>query len=75
METQPNNGRSAFESVIQALEADIANAASHMAVDAKARQIYVRQIWAMADDLRLQATSGRITWAQLHPRRKRFAMW
>jgi hypothetical protein len=64
METQPRNDRSAFESAIQALEADIANAGSHIAVDAKARPIYARQIWATADDLRLQATSGRITWAQ-----------
>jgi hypothetical protein len=64
IQSDPNDDRGTFESAIQALEAEIANVGLYMAMDANARRIYERQIRAMADDLRFQATSGRITWAQ-----------
>lgn len=60
----PNNDRAIFESSIQALEAEVANIGAHLAVDSAARQAYARQIKLMADDLRRQASSGRITWSQ-----------
>jgi hypothetical protein len=60
----PDNDQAIFESAIQALEAEVANVGSHLAIDATARQAYVRQIKAMADDLRSQASSGRMTWSQ-----------
>lgn len=56
--------RLVFESSIQALEAEIANVGGHLGIDATARQAYARHIKAMADDLRLQANSGKISWAQ-----------
>lgn len=59
-----NEDKSAFDSAIRALEAEIANAGAHLTIDAAARQAYARQIQDMANELRLQANSGRITWAQ-----------
>lgn len=59
-----NEDKSAFDSAIRALEAEIANAGAHLTIDAAARQAYSRQIQEMANELRLQANSGRITWAQ-----------
>ena len=59
-----NAERSAFESVIQAMEAEIANIGAHLVIDSVARQAYSQQIKAMADDLRMQAKSGKITWSQ-----------
>lgn len=56
--------RSAFENAVRGLEADIANAGTHLALDAAARQSYSRQIALMAAELRAAASSGRITWAQ-----------
>ncbi len=60
----PNNDRTVFESTIRALEAEIANVGTHLAIDGAARQAYARQIQAMADELRTQANGGRLTWAQ-----------
>jgi hypothetical protein len=59
-----NNDRSVFDSIIRALEADIANVGAHLTLDAAARQAYSQRIRAMADELRAQAGSGQITWAQ-----------
>ncbi len=56
--------RERFESAIQALEAEIANGGVHLAIDGAARQAYARQIRAMADELRSQASSGTITWSR-----------
>src|SRR5690606_8542925 len=61
---QDNDDKSAFDSAIRALEFEIANAGTHLTIDATARQAYSMQIQAMANELRGQATSGRITWAQ-----------
>ena len=64
----PVNGsardRSLFESAINALEAEIANAGAHLTIDAAAREAYTRQIRAMADELRASAQAGRITWGE-----------
>jgi len=56
--------RAAFDSAIQALKAEVANAGAHLSLDASARLAYTRQIQAMANDLQFEAMSGRITWAQ-----------
>ena len=53
-----------FENEIRALEAQLGNIGTHLALDGAARVAYARQIKAMADELRAEATSGRITWAQ-----------
>ena len=60
---QQTNDRALFESAIQALESELANAGTHLTVDARARQLYSAQIRVMADELRREATLGRITWA------------
>lgn len=56
--------KSAFDSAIQALQLEIANAGAHLTIDSTARQAYSTQVQAMASELRGLATSGRITWAQ-----------
>jgi hypothetical protein len=56
--------RHAFESAIRALEAEIANAGAHLVIDSSARQAYNRQIKLMAEELRLQASQGVITWSE-----------
>ena len=56
--------RTAFESAIQALQAELANAGLHVAIDARARETYAQQVRAMADDLRAQVGRGEITWSQ-----------
>jgi hypothetical protein len=53
-----------FDSEIRAFEAQIANAGLHIIVDSAARAQYGQLIKALSDDLRAQATSGKITWAQ-----------
>jgi hypothetical protein len=63
MNSLVDQDRQVFESTIRALEAEIANAGVHMTIDAEARRTYARLIREMADDLRVQAQSGRITWA------------
>lgn len=60
----PADDRSAFESAIQALESELASAGVHVTVDARARQAYAAQIRVMADELRLDATNGRISWSE-----------
>jgi hypothetical protein len=56
--------RSAFESVIQSLEAQIANAGAHAAIEGESRRIYQRQIREFAEELRQQASAGKISWAE-----------
>lgn len=53
-----------FEDEIRALEAEVPNIGAQLALDGSARVAYARQIRAMADELRVEANSGRITWAQ-----------
>jgi hypothetical protein len=64
MNTTTDADRRAFEDAIRALEAELANAGAHLTIDAAARQAYMRQIAAMAAELRSAAGSGRISWAQ-----------
>ncbi len=59
-----SDDRTAFESAIQALEAELANAGVHVTIDAGAREAYVRQVRAMAAELRAQVARGELTWAQ-----------
>ena len=53
-----------FERAIRALETEIANIGAHATIDGQARQAYARQIKRMADELRTEARSGRISWKQ-----------
>lgn len=52
-----------FENAVRALEAELANVGVHLTLDASARQLYAQQIRAMSNELRAQALSGRISWA------------
>lgn len=63
MEVVQENTDASFEASIRALEAELANAGVHLTVDAQARQLYAKQVRAMASHLRAQAATGRITWA------------
>jgi hypothetical protein len=53
-----------FESAIRALEAEIANIGTHLSIDSSARKAYSKQIQAMSAELRMKASSGKITWSQ-----------
>lgn len=53
-----------FEQTIRSLEAQLANAGAHLTIDASARIAYAREIKHMADRLRTEAFTGRITWGQ-----------
>ncbi|MBP1205316.1 hypothetical protein JOD97_003358 [Duganella sp. 1411] len=53
-----------FEETIRSLEAQLANAGAHLTIDAAARATYAREIKRMADRLRNEAFTGKITWAQ-----------
>ena len=46
------------------MEAEISNVGAHLALDGATRQAYAAEIRAMAEELRQQALSGRMTWAQ-----------
>lgn len=61
---EESSDREIFERAIRALEAEIANIGTHATIDGQARQAYARQIRRMADELRTEAMSGRITWKQ-----------
>ncbi|GAB3379680.1 hypothetical protein [Massilia agri] len=56
--------RIAFEHAIDALEAQVANLGAHVTIDSSARLAYSREIKKMADQLRQEATAGRITWTE-----------
>lgn len=56
--------RTLFEHTIRAMEAELANVGVHLALDGSARQLYARQIALMAQELRQQAVTGRISWRQ-----------
>ncbi len=65
MATLSNQGQSAdFDAEIKAFESQIANAGMHLSIDSAARARYGQLIKAMADELRDQATAGKITWPQ-----------
>lgn len=64
MNSTNSSDRVSFESAIQALEKEVANVGAHMTIDANARNLYARLIAEMAEDLRKQASSGRISWAE-----------
>lgn len=56
--------RRLFEHAIQALEAEVANAGAHLALDSNARQLYSSQIRALAEELAGEANAGRMSWRQ-----------
>lgn len=58
-----NADQIAFENAVKALEAQLANAGAHLTIDASTRLAYVSEVKKMADRLRHEATSGKITWA------------
>lgn len=53
----------AFENAIKALEAQLANVGAHLTIDASARAAYANEVKKMADQLRHEAATGKITWA------------
>lgn len=55
--------RVAFENAIKALETQLANAGAHLTIDSHARLAYSREIKTMAEQLRRDATAGKISWA------------
>jgi hypothetical protein len=56
--------RRAFESAVQAMEAQLANAGSHLVVEGRVRQLYADEIRAMAQKLMRKAETGWITWSE-----------
>jgi hypothetical protein len=58
-----NKDKIAFENAVKALEAQIANAGVHLTIDSGARFAYANEVKKMADQLRHDATTGKITWA------------
>lgn len=64
MADNTRNDKELFESAIRALESEIANIGAHLAVDSAARQAYAIQVQAMSTELRMMATTGKISWAQ-----------
>ncbi|SBS25745.1 hypothetical protein MSP8887_00253 [Marinomonas spartinae] len=64
MDMNQQKDKAAFESAIRALESEVANIGAHLTVDSTARQMYSKQIRAMSTELRIMASTGKITWAQ-----------
>lgn len=60
---QPSD-KAAFDSAIRALEADIANVAAHMSIDAAARQAYTRYIKQFSTELQSKVMQGGLTWRE-----------
>lgn len=58
-----NASQIAFENAVKALEAQIANAGVHLTIDSGTRLAYAREVKKMADQLRHDAATGKITWA------------
>ena len=56
--------RTEFESAIRSLEAQLANAGVHLVADSTVREVYARQIEAMASELRSQVQSRNLSWKQ-----------
>jgi hypothetical protein len=64
MASTSNSDQSVFASSIQALEAEAANVGVHLSLDAATRHVYAKHIRDMANELRAQASNGKITWAE-----------
>ncbi len=64
MVDKQTDGRGQFEAALWALQVEVANVGAHLMLDTSARMAYARQIEAMANELRLEAASGRITWRE-----------
>lgn len=58
------NDEQLLDDALQAFEAQLANVGAHMGIDGAARAQYGRLIRALSNELRTQAQSGQITWAQ-----------
>ena len=59
-----NLDKKLYESTIRALEAEIANAGVYMVIDSSVRKTYSQQIQKFSDELRMNASQGKITWSQ-----------
>lgn len=57
-----SRSRTDFENKIRALETQISTIGIHLHIDARARMHYMQQVKAMANKLRDDALSGRISW-------------
>ncbi len=60
----PQADEELFENTIKSLEATAAGAGMHLEVDSTARRLYAREIKVMAENLRCEVTSGKMTWAR-----------
>jgi len=64
MATLEHSDKTAFDKAIEQLQIQAANFGAHLSLDAAVRQAYARNIAAMANDLRMQASTGAITWME-----------
>ncbi len=64
MAAEKQSNQSLFESIIEQLRFETANFGAIFIKDASVRIQYAKQVEAMANELRRQAQSGKITWAE-----------
>ncbi|MFE0585379.1 hypothetical protein [Pantoea vagans] len=57
-----SDGKTKFESAVNALQGDVSAAAARLSVDPRLRLEYSKRIKEMAEDLRAKASSGIISW-------------
>ncbi|WP_234366552.1 hypothetical protein [Pantoea vagans] len=57
-----SDGKTKFESAVNALQGDVSAAAARLSVDSQLRLEYSKRIKEMAEDLRAKANSGIISW-------------
>ena len=62
MQNEDQEYNELFEATIRGLESEIANVGVHATLDSEARRAYTKQIFAMSSELRLSASSGKISW-------------
>lgn len=58
------DGPAQFEHAIQALEAELANAGAHLALDAATRRAYSETIRALSQELQAEVRAGTLSWRE-----------
>ena len=56
--------RTAFDQSMDALNAELANAGTHLMIDAEGRRVYTRMIAEMSNELKGDVAAGRLTWRE-----------
>lgn len=59
-----SDGEILFDNAMRALEAQITNAGTHLAIDTTVRNLYAARIFRMSNELRQHVLEGRMTWKQ-----------